>query len=127
MLSAASLQQPLGKDAWQATLDERREQWLEMHGLSPLPARTPLEASVTGTLKRGDYVVEKVHFQSLPSAHVVGNLYRPAIIDKSLPAVLYLCGHSKGNAPYQANPRWFAQHGYIALVLDPIWQSMQVY
>jgi hypothetical protein len=39
-----------------------------------------------------------------------------------LPAVLYLCGHSKGkvNPPYQANPRWFGQHGYVALVLDPI-------
>jgi hypothetical protein len=36
--------------------------------------------------------------------------------------VLYLCGHSKGkvNEPYQANPRWFAQHGYVALVLDPV-------
>ncbi len=53
---------------------------------------------------------------------MVGNLYRPTNIDKPLPAVLYLCGHSKGkvNAPYQANPRWFAQHGYVALVLDPI-------
>ena len=53
---------------------------------------------------------------------MVGNLYRPAKIDKPLPAVLYLCGHTKGkvNAPYQANPRWFGQHGYVALVLDPI-------
>jgi dienelactone hydrolase len=33
-----------------------------------------------------------------------------------------LCGHTKGkvNAPYQANPRWFGQHGFVALVLDPI-------
>ncbi len=50
------------------------------------------------------------------------NLYRPATITGRLPAVLYLCGHSKGkvNPPYQANPRWFGQHGYVALVLDPI-------
>ncbi len=122
MLSASSLQNPLNTDAWQATLDDRRQQWLEMLGLSPLPPRTPLQATVTGTLQRGDYVVEKVHFQSLPGAYVIGNLYRPAVIDKPLPAVLYLCGHSKGkvNPPYQANPRWFAQHGYVALVLDPI-------
>lgn len=79
-------------------------------------------ATVTGELDRGDYVVEKVHFQSVPGAYVVGNLYRPAKVTGRLPAVLYLCGHSKGkvNAPYQANPRWFGQHGYIALVLDPI-------
>ncbi len=121
-LSAASIENPLKPDAWQAGLEDRRQQWLEMLGLSPLPPRTPLQATVTGTLERGDYVVEKVHFQSLPGAYVIGNLYRPAVVDKPLPAVLYLCGHSKGkvNPSYQANSRWFAQHGYVALVLDPI-------
>ena len=122
ILSASSLETPSKTDAWQSTLEDRRQQWLEMLGLSPLPARTPLQATVTGTLERGDYVVEKVHFQSLPGAYVIGNLYRPAVIDKPLPAVLYLCGHSQGkvNPSYQAHPRWFAQHGYVALVLDPI-------
>ncbi|MBE7494497.1 MAG: acetylxylan esterase [Verrucomicrobiaceae bacterium] len=121
-VSGASLAQPLSPEAWKATLTERREKWLEMLGLSPLPKRTPLQAAVTGVLERGDYVVEKIHFQSLPGAHVAGNLYRPAKITGKLPAVLYLCGHSKGkvNAPYQANPRWFGQHGYVALVLDPV-------
>ncbi len=100
----------------------RREQWREMLGLSPLPERTPVQATVTGVLERGDYVVEKVHFQSVPGAYVPGNLYRPAEVREPLPAVLYLCGHTKGkvNPPYQANPRWFGRHGYVALVLDPI-------
>lgn len=121
-VSGASLAQPLSPEVWKGTLAERREQWLEMLGLSPLPERTPLQVTVTGVLDRGDYVVEKIHFQSLPGAHVAGNLYRPAKITGRLPAVLYLCGHSKGkvNAPYQANPRWFGQHGYVALVLDPV-------
>ncbi len=102
--------------------------WLEMIGLSPLPPRTPLHATLTGTLDRGDYVVEKIHFQSVPGAYVIGNLYRPAKVSGKLPAVLYLCGHSKGkvNPPYQANPRWFAQHGYVALVLDRFnWESLK--
>lgn len=121
-VSGASLAQPLPPETWKATLAERREKWLEMLGLSPMPERTPLRATVTGVLERGDYVVEKIHFQSLPGAHVAGNLYRPAKVSGRLPAVLYLCGHSKGkvNAPYQANPRWFGQHGYVALVLDPV-------
>ncbi len=121
-VSGASLAKPLPPERWQATLPERRQMWLEMLGLSPLPERTPLQATVTGQLERGDYVVEKLHFQSLPGAHVSGNLYRPAKITGKLPAVLYLCGHTKGkvNDPYQANPRWFAQHGYVALVLDPV-------
>lgn len=121
-ISRRSLVEPMPPDRWEATLAQRREMWREMLGLSPLPERTPLEATVTGVLERGDYVVEKVHFQSVPGAYVVGNLYRPAQIEGRLPAVLYLCGHTKGkvNAPYQANPRWFGQHGYVALVLDPI-------
>jgi cephalosporin-C deacetylase-like acetyl esterase len=121
-ITSASLAQPLSPAQWKGTLAERRGKWLEMLGLSPLPERTPLQATVTGVLERGDYVVEKIHFQSLPGAHVAANLYRPAKITGKLPAVLYLCGHTKGkvNAPYQANPRWFGQHGYVALVLDPV-------
>jgi hypothetical protein len=121
-ISSNSLAVPLSPKEWSATADRRREMWREMLGLSPLPPRTPLEATVTGVLERGDYVVEKVHFQSVPGAYVIGNIYRPANPNGRLPAVLYLCGHTKGkvNAPYQANPRWFGQHGYVALVLDPI-------
>ena len=121
-ISSTSLARPMPPDRWQASLEKRRQQWLEMLGLWPLPERTPLEATVTGTLDRGDYVVEKVHFQCVPGAYVPGNIYRPAHVTGPLPAVLYLCGHTKGkvNPTYQANPRWFGQHGYIALVLDPI-------
>lgn len=121
-VSSASLQNPLPPAEWKATLAQRRQQWQAMLGLSPLPARTPLAATVTGVLDRGDYVVEKLHFQSIPGAYVIGNLYRPAKPSGRLPAVLYLCGHTKGKVSptYQANPRWFGQHGYVALVLDPI-------
>ena len=121
-ISDASLAMPLAKDAWQASLQGRRQQWLEMLGLHPLPERTPLNATVTGVLDRGDYVVEKVHFECIPGAYVVGNLYRPAEVSEPLPAVLYLCGHTKGKVSptYQSHPRWFGQHGYVALVLDPI-------
>jgi hypothetical protein len=86
------------------TLAQRREMWREMLGLDPLPERTPLEATVTGTLERGDYVVEKIHFQSLPGAYVVGNLYRPAEIEGTPPAVLYLCGHTLGKVNDPTNP-----------------------
>ncbi len=123
VISSLSLKTPLTGAEWRNTLTARRRMWLEMLGLWPLPARTPLKMTVTGILDRDDYVVEKIHFQSVRGAYVPGNLYRPKIIGGRLPAVLYLCGHSKQGkaAPhYQANPRWFAQHGYVALVLDPI-------
>jgi len=121
-ISSGSLAVPMSPGQWDKTLSQRREQWREMLGLSPLPPRTPLEATITGTLDREDYVVEKIHFQSISGAYVIGNIYRPAEVKGRLPAVLYLCGHSQGkvNPRYQANARWFGQHGYISLVLDPI-------
>ncbi len=122
MLSSRSLAVPYSPAEWEASLPARREQWLQMLGLSPLPEREEMHATITGRLDRGDYVVEKLHYQSISGAYVAGNIYRPAVVTEPLPAVLYLCGHTKGkvNPPYQANPRWFGQHGYIALVLDPI-------
>ena len=87
-ISTRSLAVPLSKAEWEATVDQRREMWREMLGLSPLPDRTPLEATVTGTLDRDDYVVEKIHFQSLPGAHVPGSIYRPAVIAEPLPGVV---------------------------------------
>lgn len=121
-ISSSSLAKPLTSAQWQATAKQRLEMWREMLGLSPLPQRTPIHATVTGILDRGDYVVEKIHFQSIPGAYVFANIYRPAKTNGKLPAVLYLCGHSKGKGDdrYQANARWFGQHGYVAMILDPI-------
>ncbi len=126
-ISAEAMLVPPSAEQLEWSEDERRTRWLQCLGLWPLPERTPLEAEVTGTLERDGYVVEKVDFQSAPGAHVPGNLYRPkrdrrSPIDEPLPAVLYLCGHTKGkvNLTYQQNPRWFGSHGYVALVVDPI-------
>ncbi|NLO07045.1 MAG: acetylxylan esterase [candidate division WS1 bacterium] len=121
-ISAKAMVMPPSADQLRWSEDERRVRWLESIGLWPLPERTPLHAEVTGTFEREDYVVENVHFQSAPGAHVPGNIYRPKEITEPLPAVLYLCGHSEGKIRlgYQQNPRWFGAHGYIALVLDPI-------
>ncbi|MBI4601359.1 MAG: prolyl oligopeptidase family serine peptidase [Planctomycetes bacterium] len=103
-----------------------REEYLHMLGLWPLPERTPLEASVTGTLDRGDHVVEKLHFQSRPRLYVTGNLYRPKETGgRRLPAILYLCGHSgagrNGNkVQFQEHGIWFAKHGYVCLAIDTL-------
>ncbi len=121
-ISAEAMLIPPSAEQLRWSEDERRTMWLKCLGLWPLPERTPLQATVTGTLERDDYILEKVHFQALPGAYVPGNIYRPKQIDEPLPAVLYLCGHTRGkvNLTYQQNPRWFGAHGYVALVVDPI-------
>src|SRR5687768_6080523 len=64
-------------DGWKARASYLREHILSTAGLLPMPEKTPLNASVFGDLKRTDYTVSKVYFESVPGFFVTGNLYRP--------------------------------------------------
>jgi dienelactone hydrolase len=117
------------KEDWERLRPKLREQYLESLGLWPMPERTPLEATVTGTIDRGQdgFVIDKLHFQSRPGLYVTGNLYRPKSVNEveRLPAVLYVCGHSgrgrDGNkAAFQHHGMWFATHGYVCLIIDSL-------
>src|SRR5262249_19015961 len=73
------------------------------------------------------FVVEKLHFQSVPGLYVTANLYRPATMKDGarLPAVLYVCGHSgmgrNGNkTAFQSHGIWFARHGLVCLIVDTL-------
>ena len=112
---------------WERIRPRLQEQYFFMLGLSPLPPKTPLQATVTRSLARDGYVVDMLHFQSRPGLYVTANLYRPASTreGRRFPAVLYLCGHSNkgrnGNkTAYQSHGIWFARHGYICLTLDSL-------
>ncbi|HUV65043.1 MAG TPA: prolyl oligopeptidase family serine peptidase [Sedimentisphaerales bacterium] len=112
---------------WKSLRAGYKDEYYYMLGLSPMPEKTPLEATVTGTLDGDDYVVDMLHYQSRPRLYVTANLYRPKNVSggQRLPAVLYVCGHSprgrNGNkTAYQSHGIWFARHGYICLVLDTL-------
>jgi len=114
---------------WKRNRDTYRKQLFEMLSLDPLPARSDLKPVVTGKVEKDDFVVENIHFQSLPGLYVTANLYLPKQIEKPLPTVLYLSGHgpvikdgvSYGNkVTYQHHGIWFARHGYACLILDSL-------
>lgn len=114
---------------WTSRVSELRRQAREMLGLDPWPERGDLHAQVTGRIERENFVVEKVHFQSLPGLYVTGNLYLPKSQTGPAPAVLYVCGHSRvkqgdtsfGNKThYQYHGIWFAANGYVCLTIDTI-------
>jgi dienelactone hydrolase len=116
-------------EEWVQRRPELRRQLAEMLGLWPEPERTPLDARVTGTVERPDFVVEKILFQSRPGLYVTGNLYRPKVVEAPLPAILYVCGHSKVEkdgvifgckAHYQHHAAWYAANGYVCLVVDTL-------
>ncbi|VTU00650.1 acetyl xylan esterase : Acetyl xylan esterase OS=Isosphaera pallida (strain ATCC 43644 / DSM 9630 / IS1B) GN=Isop_1803 PE=4 SV=1: Peptidase_S9 [Gemmataceae bacterium] len=114
------------KDEWAAARPRLKREFLDMLGLDPLPDRTPLKATVTGTLERGNVTIENVHFQSRPGLYVTGNLYRPkGAGDKKHPGIVYVCGHSNrgrdGNkTAFQDHGLWFASNGYVCLVVDTL-------
>ncbi|MDB5387108.1 MAG: Acetyl xylan esterase, partial [Planctomycetaceae bacterium] len=96
-------------------------------GISGQAEKTPLKATITGTLQGDGFVVDLLHYQSRPGLYVTGNLYRPAYTQpgSKQPAVFYVCGHfahgRDGNkAPYQAHGIWLAKHGYICLIVDTL-------
>lgn len=114
---------------WKAKVPEYRREFADMLGLDPMPEKTPLHATKTGEVKGDGYIVEKMHFQSMPGLYVTANLYRPDKVGQPLPAILYVCGHanvvkdgvSLGNkAGYEHHGTWFARHGYVCLIIDTV-------
>ena len=117
------------REQWEAVRKKLRKQLLEMLGLEPLPTRTELEATVTGTTEHDEFKVQRLQFQSRPGLYVTGNLYLPNEASESLPAVLYVCGHGRvekdgvsfGNkVHYQHHGAWFARNGYVCLTIDTL-------
>jgi len=130
----SALEQPLAKlqtkEDWQKLAPQLREQLHEMMGLSPLPEKTPLQPTITGTIQKDGYRVEKLHFQSRPGLYVTANFYVPDAAKKEpVPAVLYVCGHGRvkqngvsyGNkVHYHHHGVWFARNGYACLMIDTL-------
>ncbi|MBL8206823.1 MAG: hypothetical protein JNM09_21500, partial [Blastocatellia bacterium] len=92
----------------------------------PMPAKTPLNAKVTGTVERDAYTIENVIFESRPGLLVTSNLYIPKNRKFPLPGVVASCGHSnngKAGDTYQSFAQGLARQGYVVLIFDPIGQG----
>jgi cephalosporin-C deacetylase-like acetyl esterase len=101
-----------------------RERLLEMIG--GLPERTPLNARVVGKIDKGDIVVEKIIYESLPHFYVTGLLYFPKDRSGPIPAIFSPCGHSKNGKAYEVYQRFhlsLAKRGFAVLTIDPLGQG----
>ena len=110
---------------WKAKRAQLRTEFLDMIGLQPLPEKTPLNATITGSIEREDFVVEKLHYQSRPGLYVTANLWRPRVVNEKLPAVLLFVGHynrgRNGHKTFmQDQGKWFARNGYVCLIMDTL-------
>lgn len=82
---SGSLEEFQTAEQWNAARTEQRRQLAEMLGLDPMPARTPLNPVITGEVMGEGFMVEKLHFQSMPGLYVTGNLYRPEKVGQPCP------------------------------------------
>jgi len=122
-------------DAWAqiAAISDFNRRRGELRGrmmlrIGGFPGRTPLNAKVTGSVRRNGYRVEKVLFESRPGMYVTANLYLPDGVrfQPPWPAAVELCGHSRigKHAPkYRRLAVMSAKNGVAVLVVDPIGQG----
>jgi dienelactone hydrolase len=109
---------------WVARQNKVQEILMEIVG--PFPERTPLNARVTGIVKKDGYRIEKILYESMPGFHVTGCLYIPEGITGRRPAILNVIGHT-GIAfraeGYQRMILHMVQKGFVVFAIDPIGQG----
>ncbi len=118
-------------ESWPAQQAAWRKELREMLGLEPMPERTDLKTTVTGTIHHTGLSIQRLHYQSRPGLYVGANLYLPEwdAPPAGWPAVLYVCGHARvedngrilGNKTgYHHHGLWFARHGVACLIIDTV-------
>ncbi|MFM1944998.1 MAG: hypothetical protein RI897_3980 [Verrucomicrobiota bacterium] len=92
----------------------------------PFPEKTPLNARITGVVRREGYRIEKLIFESRPGFLVTGNVYVPEGVGGRFPGVVATCGHStngKAEGAYQSFCQGLVRQGYVVLIFDPLGQG----
>jgi len=94
--------------------------------IGPMPEKTPLNARTTGVIKKEDYRVEKVVYESIPGYYVTAALFLPRKRKGKLPAVIYASGHTTNgfrSETYQHIIINLVKKGFAVLAFDPIGQG----
>jgi hypothetical protein len=103
---------------------EVKEKLLRLIG--PFPEKTPLNARTTGVVKKKDYRVEKVIYESIPGYFVTAGLFLPNKIKGKAPAVIYVSGHTSNgfrSETYQHIIINLVKKGFVVLAFDPVGQG----
>jgi cephalosporin-C deacetylase-like acetyl esterase len=104
---------------------KERQQYIRkklVEEIGGFPAKTPLNARITGTIEHDDYKVEKLIYESQPHYYVSANVFVPKGGKAPYPAVLGTAGHSlegKSFELYQSVWVSLARRGFVVLAYDP--------
>src|SRR5438132_8790625 len=56
-------------EEWQQKRPRLYQEYMDMLGLWPVPEKTPLKATFTGTIEAPDFFIDKLHYQSKPGLY----------------------------------------------------------
>jgi dienelactone hydrolase len=119
----ARLEHPADRAAWERAVPELRRKLTAAIGIDRLPRPQARNVRLVGTLDRGDYVIEKLTYETFPDCPVAAHVYRPAKVEGKLPTILFPPGHSwaqgKSHPDTQAFAITMARWGFLVLVYDP--------
>jgi dienelactone hydrolase len=102
---------------------------LLMKTVGPFPVKTPLNAKVTGIVKKEGYKIEKIIYQSMPGFYVTGCLFLPDGIKGEGPAILFVSGHTQESfrsVEYQIMILNLIKKGFIVFAIDPLSQGERI-
>jgi dienelactone hydrolase len=120
--ASAALPIPPTRAEFESRREAQRREVMRSLGLDPLPPRTPLNARITGVIKRQGYRIEKLVFESRPGFPVTAHLYVPdGPPGRRRPVIVNPHGHwewKKQEPTVQSRLIGQALHGYLAIVID---------
>ena len=115
------------KSDWMRRQELVKQKLMEIVG--PFPEKTPLNAKITGTIKRDGYRIEKIIFEAMPDYYVTGCLYVPEGVKGKVPAIVNVIGHNQEafrNELYQVINYNLAKKGMMVFAIDPPGQGEHV-
>jgi dienelactone hydrolase len=117
----STLAPPPSQAAFETFRKRAKKELMRSLGLDPMPAKTPLNARITGVLQRNGYRIEKVVFESRPRFYVTAHVYVPDKAQGKLPIIVNVNGHwahKKGEDRLQLRSAFAALQGYMAITVD---------
>jgi dienelactone hydrolase len=117
------IEHPTDRNHWQRAVPELRRRLAAAVGIERLPQPQARNLRLVGTIDRGDYVIEKLVYETFPDCLVAAHVYRPARLEGRLPTILFPPGHywapGKAHPDSQSFAINMARWGFVVLIYDP--------
>ncbi len=97
--------------------------------VGPFPEKSPLNARVTKKIKKKDYRIENIIFESQPGYYVTASLFIPSGLQGKAPAIMVCLGHTPKGHVYAHDQHQYlnlVKKGFIVFAFDPVGQGERV-